>query len=181
MPQGSHLREGAPAIGALMNINATSATASTTAAITVPSNTAIEASLVCYPLPSHIVTPIRTSFLAYYLSSRPDIGLVTYLTHGFQHGFDLMFVGPITSTSPRNLRSIDEFHEAVTHALHSELLLGHISGLFRSPPFPRCHCSPLGAVLKPSGKIRSRSLPTQRHFSERVHLGEVLFSSLFSF
>ena len=96
----------------------------------------------------------RTSFLAHYLSSNPDIGLVTYLTHGFQHGFDLMFVGPITSTSPRNLRSTDEFHEAVTHALHSELLLGHISGPFRSPPFPKYHCSPLGAILKPSAKIR---------------------------
>ena len=128
--------EGAPAIGALMNINAASATASTTAAITVPSNTAIEASLVCYPLPSHIVTPIRTSVLAHYLSSHPDIRLVTYLTHGFQHGFDLMFAGPITSTSPRNLRSTDEFHETVTHALHSELLLGHISGAFSSLPFP---------------------------------------------
>ena len=88
--------EGAPAIGAFMNINAASATASTTAVITVPSNTAIGASLVCYPLTSHIVTPIRTSVLAHYLSSHPDIGLVTYLTHGFQHGFDLMFAGPIT-------------------------------------------------------------------------------------
>ena len=146
-------REGAPAIGAIMNINAASATASTTAAITVPSNRAIEASLVCDPLPSHIVMSIRTSFPAHYLSSHPDIGLVTYLTHWFQHGFDLMFVGPITSTSPRNLRSTDEFHEVVTHALHSELLLGHTSGPFRSPPFPRCHCSPLGAILKPSGKI----------------------------
>ena len=110
--------------------------------------------LVCYPLPSHIVTPIRTSVLAHYLSSHPDIGLLTYLTHGFQHGFDFMFAGPITSTSPRNLRSTDELHEAVTHALHSELLLGHISGPFSSPPFPSHHCSPLGAVLKPSGKIR---------------------------
>ena len=109
--------------------------------------------LVCYPLPSHIVTPIRISVLAHYLSSHPDNGLVTYLTHGFQHGFDLMFVGPITSTSSRNLRYTDEFHEVVTHALHSELLLGHISGPFSSPPFSMCHCSPLGAVLKPFGKI----------------------------
>ena len=139
---------------ALTNINAVSATALNTAAITVPSDTPFESSLGSHPLPPHIVTHIKTSVLAQFLLSHPDRELVTYLLHGFHYGFDLMFARPIKSTSPRNLLSTVEHNQVVTHAIHSELLLGHISGPLRSPPFHICHCSPLGAVLKPSGHIR---------------------------
>ena len=102
----------------------------------------------------YIVTPIRSSVLAGYLQCHPDQELVAYLLHGFRYGFDLLFAGQITHTSPRNLRSTEEHQEAVTLAIRSELIKGHISGPFSLPPFQTCHCSPLGAVPKSSGEIR---------------------------
>ena len=86
----------------------------------------------------------------------PDRELVHFLTHGFTHGFDIMFAGPITRTFPTNLKSARDRPLAVTSAISTEVERGHTAGPFTSPPFPVTHCSPLGAVQKDpqSPKVR---------------------------
>ena len=69
--------------------------------------------------------------------------------HGCHHC--LMFAGPMTSTSPRNLCSTFENREAVAQAISSELLSGHFSGPFS---YLFSACSLLGAVPKSSRHIR---------------------------
>lgn len=59
-----------------------------------------------------------------------------------------MYVGPITATTPRNLKSARDRPDEVSLAIKTEINRGHTSGPFIAPPFSVTHCSPLGAVQK---------------------------------
>jgi hypothetical protein len=122
--------------------------------VTIADNTADTDKFL--PLPLIIKTPIRVEVLKHYLTGHPDKDLVQFLIHGFSHGFDIMYAGPIISTFPRNLKSARDRPGAVTSAIYTEVERGHTAGPFASPPFNVTHCSPLGAVQKDpkSPKVR---------------------------
>ena len=66
-----------------------------------------------------------------------------------------MYAGPLIASQTRNLRSASTHEDKVSDAIDTEVLRGHTSGPFNSPPFPVTHCSPLGAVKKGSSdKVR---------------------------
>ena len=106
------------------------------------------------PLPVNIVSPINVSFLNFCLLDHPDQDFVTFLIHGFTHGFDIGYRGNITPGQQRNLLSARNNPTAVSAAIRKELDRGHTSGPFASPPFRVLHCSPLGAVPKKDGSHR---------------------------
>ena len=109
-----------------------------------------------YPLPKQIISPIRVEVLSQYTMEHPDRELVNFLINGFKDGFDIMYVGSITPTTPKNLKSARDNPEEVTQAITTEISRGHTSGPFTVSPFAVAHCSPLGAVQKDpcSPKIR---------------------------
>ena len=106
------------------------------------------------PLPEGVCTPVNVHRLEYYLSNHPNRQLVSYILHGFRHGFDIGFVGTVVDTRPNNLLSARNNPDHVSEAIMKELSRGHTSGPFLSPPLSPFHCSPLGAVPKKDGTFR---------------------------
>ena len=99
-------------------------------------------------LPLTITSPIKVNTLKHYTMSHPDRELVEFLIKGFTEGFDIMYAGPISTTTPRNLKSARDRPKAVSLAIKTEMDRGHTAGPFPDPPFAITHCSPLGAVQK---------------------------------
>ena len=98
---------------------------------------------------------MKADVLEQMLQHHPDRDLVGFLVNGFRHGFDIMYAGPLIASQTRNLRSASTHEDKVSDAIDTEVLRGHTSGPFNSPPFPVTHCSPLGAVKKGSSdKVR---------------------------
>ena len=91
--------------------------------------------------------------------------------NGLYSGFNIGFVGSITSTEPNNLQSAIANPQGVTEAIQKELERGHISGPFLTPPFPILHCSPIGAVVKSDKSCRlvmDLSQPRGRSINEFI-------------
>lgn len=106
------------------------------------------------PLPNTTVSCINIDLFEVFLRGHPSPSLVQYVCSGFRHGFDIGFVGEVSSTRPRNLLSAIENPDPVTEAIRKELSRGHTSGPFIVPPVAPFHCSPLGAVPKKDGTYR---------------------------
>ena len=87
------------------------------------------------PLPSGIISPVNVNLLQHVLSTHPHRRLVDYVLNGFRFGFDIGFVGDISSSRPRNLLSARQNPTPVFAAICKELSRGHTSGPFRCPPF----------------------------------------------
>ena len=68
-----------------------------------------------------------------------------------KHGFNIGFRAPILRSNHHNLLSATEHQEEVTRAINKEVVRGHISGPFKTPPLPNLHCSPLGSRAKKDG------------------------------
>ena len=72
----------------------------------------------------------------------------------FSSGFDIWFRGSVGHNVVRNLQSATSHPCEVSTAIRKELLRGHTSGPFTTPPIQDLHCSPLGAVPKKNGTFR---------------------------
>ena len=103
---------------------------------------------------SKVYSPIDVSRLANVLYHHPDRALTQFLLHGFTHGFDIGYRGPITAGSSKNLFSARSHAIDVTAALNKEVSRGHTLGPYDVPPFPILHVSPLGAVEKKDSTYR---------------------------
>ena len=64
------------------------------------------------------------------------------------YGFDIGFRGTCLGTKPKNLLSAVKNKIQLSEAIDKELMQGHTSGPFVTPPFNPLHCSPIGAVTK---------------------------------
>ena len=106
------------------------------------------------PLPTNIISQVNTLKLSALLSSHPDKYLVQYVMDGLSNGFDIGFNGISSITRPRNLLSSCENKIKISEAIDKELVRGHTSGPFPSPPFYNLHCSPIGAVIKKDRSCR---------------------------
>ena len=137
-----------PALGTTRNFNAPDQSASNCSA----PNSSL--SSVFNPLPTRIITPINIQTLSYCLTGYPDQVIANYLIDGFTNGFDIGFRGNNSPGQYRNLLSARNNPDPVTEAIRKELVRGHTSGPFLTPPFPNFHSSPLGAVPKKDGTHR---------------------------
>lgn len=106
------------------------------------------------PLPSSAQCPVNVQYLSFLLQEHPSRSLVSFVTAGLTHGFDIGFSGLVTSTRPCNLLSARNNPIPVWTAIAKELSRGHTAGPFLSPPLSPFHCSHLGAVPKKDGTFR---------------------------
>ena len=83
------------------------------------------------------------SRLANVLYNHPNRALTQFLLHGFTHGFDIGYRGPITAGSSKNLFSARSHAIDVIAALNKEVSCGHTLGPYDVPLFPILHVSPL--------------------------------------
>ena len=93
-------------------------------------------------------------FLRDKLAQHPDRDLVEFILNGFTFGFDIGYCGSVTTGQSKNLQSARNNPQAVKESIQRELVRGHTSGPFDSPPYPVLHCSPLGAVPKKDNTYR---------------------------
>ena len=80
--------------------------------------------------------------------------MVEYIVDGLRNGFDIGFTGQFSPTFPKNLKSATENKHLIQEAINKEVSRGHTAGPFPHPPFPRTHCSPIGAAPKKDGSAR---------------------------
>ena len=106
------------------------------------------------PLPTNIISPVNVDVLEQCLLNHPDRNLVNFIIHGFTFGFDILYSGSLSQTSPNNLLSARSHHNNVSTAISKEVSRGHTAGPFLCQPFPVLHCSPLGAVHKKNNTYR---------------------------
>ena len=106
------------------------------------------------PIPPVISSPVNLRVLSHFLRSHPQQSMAIFIIQNFVHGFDLGFVGLVSSSIPRNLRSARRAAPAVSLAIQKEVNRGHSAGPFTASPLRNFHCSPLGAVPKPDGSVR---------------------------
>ena len=106
------------------------------------------------PLPTNIISPVNVDVLEQCLTNHPDRNLVNFIIHGFTFGFDILYSGSLSQTSPNNLLSARSHQNNVSAAIAKEVSRGHTSGPFLCQPFPVLHCSPLGAVPKKDNTYR---------------------------
>ena len=86
--------------------------------------------------------------------SHPNKSLVKYVLDGLVNGFDIGFKGIRSMTKPKNLLSAINNKEKIREAIDKELVRGHTSGPFLSPPLKNLHCSPIGGVIKKDNSCR---------------------------
>lgn len=122
--------------------------------VNIPLHTNVNRHNIFNPLPLDICSPVNVNNLQQLLVNHPNQALVNYVIDGFSFGFDIGFSGNVTTGRSRNLLSARNNPQAVETALNKELLRGHTSGPFDTPPFPVLHCSPLGAVPKKDNSYR---------------------------
>ena len=120
----------------------------------IRANALIDRSFVFNIIPDVISSPIDVHILQQFLRQYPHSLSSLLIIQGFVHGVDVGFRSSISSTFPRNLLSARLAVQGVSDAIRTEVMRGHTSGPFFTPPFPIFHCSPLGAVSKPDKSIR---------------------------
>ena len=101
-----------------------------------------------------MISKVNIFKLSALLISHPDRYLVHYIMDGLSKGFGIGFKGISSVTRPRNLLSSHVNKAKISEAIDKELVLGHTSGPFLSPPFDNLHCSPIGAVIKKDRSCR---------------------------
>lgn len=100
-------------------------------------------------------TPVRVQEMEPWLASYPDVEAAAQLRFGFTHGFFIPFCYSRAPSFGRNLKSAEEFPDALREKVSKEVSLGRLRGPFLSPPFPNLRVSPLGVVPKrEEGKYR---------------------------
>ena len=80
--------------------------------------------------------------------------MVNYIINGLQNGFNIGFNGVNKCTRPKNLISATKNKSKLNEAITKELIRGHSSGPFDTPPFYNLHCSPIGGVIKKDSSCR---------------------------
>ena len=130
-------------------------------------------------LPAGPVTPINIDRLAFLLQGHHSIPKVSYVLRGLRSGFDIGFRGLFSNdnTRPNNLLSARNNTALVKVALDKEIAHGHTFGPFASPPFPKTHCSPLGAAPKPDGSVRLFLIVILHWSATNLQLPHFLFTS----
>ena len=131
------------------------------------------------PLPSRIIPTVNISVIRALVSDFPDKNFCKYILDGITFGFKTGFSGVVTETRPKNLLSARNNENKVTAAILKEIQRKHTSGPFRTSPFKKLHCSPIGAADKPDGSIRlvldlsqPEGLSINEHINKEVFLGD---------
>ena len=125
-----------------------------------------------YQLPSKTISYVNVAEFSALLRTHPNRILVDYLIKGLTEGFDIGFNGIMSTTRPKNLLSAMQNKEAVNELINKELVRGHTSGPFESPPFKNLHCSPIGAVIKKNNSYRlimDLSQPKGQSINEHIN------------
>ena len=86
------------------------------------------------PLPLSVLSPINVDVLEFYLRECPCRSTVGFVLEGFRAGFDIGFDGPVSASRPNNLLLARRNPGPVSAAIEKEILRGHSSGPFVSPP-----------------------------------------------
>lgn len=96
-------------------------------------------------------TPIKIARLKHHLKNYKH---KEFLINGFQHGFQLQYLGPRRPRQANNLQSANQHPAIVKQKITKELSLQRIGGPFKEPPFPTLQISPIGLVPKKDGDYR---------------------------
>lgn len=96
-------------------------------------------------------TPIKLPRLKHHLKNYKH---KQFLLNGFQHGFQLQYMGPRRPRHANNLQSAKQHPTIINQKISKELSLQRIGGPFKQPPFPTLQISPIGLVPKKDGDYR---------------------------
>lgn len=78
----------------------------------------------------------------------------TFLVEGFTRGFAIPSTKTPQSRLSKNLKSAEEFPQAVREKIEKELEAGRLEGPYSCSPYQSFICSPIGVVPKKSGAFR---------------------------
>jgi hypothetical protein len=119
-------------------------------------------------------TPIKVERLSFWLNDYPDQDITNYLLNGFKNGFKLRYTGPRIHIFLKKLKSAIMYPEIFQEKLNKELMLGHLYGSFKHPPFSNLRINPCGLVPKKSGGwrlITHLSFPPSLSINEFINPG----------
>ena len=95
------------------------------------------------------VSPLNFDLFQAELIHHPDRAKVAFVLQGIKKGFRLGCVNPVTlKSAPRNKVSAYQHPRVVDAYLANEVRLGHVMGLFSSPPIQNLHISSFGVIPK---------------------------------
>ena len=104
----------------------------------------------------HNIPPVSTpiSINTFRETAAPAVhpSMLTPVLNRLEHGADIGYSGPNTSTHRPNNLSARNRPEAVSAAISKEVARGHAIGPFPAPPFLPFRCNPLGARENPTGQ-----------------------------
>ena len=88
------------------------------------------------------------------LEEYPNRAEASFLSNGFEFGFEMHYEGPRLPFDCTNLKSVLQHEHLAQEMIDKEVRLGRIAGPFSYRPISNLRCSPIGLVPKKTGGFR---------------------------